>query len=243
MTCRMVFMSSAVLAITSVAFAGDVKIGVTTVTLTAPSGQCELQRSHPSDAEMLDLRNEMAGSVGGALLAGFADCTQLESWRTGTRKLLEDSAEYYVLVAFKDGNYLRGDVIRVTCSAYRSEAEKIWGREAPDLKARLEDGIPKLRLNEVLFLGVLAEDSDACYSAALTKSDPDLGTEVTTVLLTANTTIKGKSVTYGLHSLYVNADTVPSMLARHKVNVRALIAANGGFCDWVMGGLLRLLCR
>jgi hypothetical protein len=243
MTLRMVSISSAVLVIASVAFARDVKIGVTTVTLTGPSGQCELQRSHPSDAEMLDLQNERVGTARGELLAAFADCTQLESARTGARKLLEDSAVYAVLVDFKDENYLRGDVISGTCRAYRSKAEKIWGKQTPDLKAGLEDVIPKLRLNEGLVLGVLEEDSDACYSAVLTKSNPDLGTEVTTVLLGANTTIKGKSITYGLQSLYVNAETVPSLLARHKVNVRALIAANAGFCDWVLGGLMRQLCR
>jgi hypothetical protein len=243
MTLRTVLISSAVLAIASVAFAGDVKVGVTTVTLTAPSGQCELQRSHPSDAEMIKLQNERVGSKGGELLAAFADCTQLESARTGARKLLEDSAVYVVLVNYKDGNYLRGDIISGICRTYRSESEKIWGKQASALKARLEDVIPKLRLDEPLFLGVLEEDSDACYSAVLTKSNTDHDTEATTVLLGANTTIKGKSITYGLQSLYVNAETVPSMLARHKVNVRALIAANAGFCNWVLGGVLRQLCR
>jgi hypothetical protein len=242
-TLRMVSISSAVLASASLAFAGDVKIGVTTVTLTAPPGQCELLRSHPSDAEMLDLQNERVGSVGGELLAAFADCTQLESVRTGARKLLEDSALYVVLVNYKDGNYERGDIIRGICRAYRSESEKIWGKQPPDLKARLDDVIPKLKVNEPLFLGVLEEDSDACYSATLTKSNPGDDTEATTILLAASTTIKGKSITYGLQSLYVNAETFPSMLARHKVNVRALIAANAGFCDWVLGGLLRQLCR
>src|SRR5262249_6568104 len=160
--------------------------------------------SHPADAEMLSLRKEMAGSAGGELLAAFADCTKLESWRTGARNVIEDSAEYYIMTNYKNGNYVRGDVIRRSCSEYRSDAEETWGKQAPDLKAVLEDVIPNLRLNEGLFLGVLAEDSDACYAAAVTKP-PDLGTKVTPVLVTANTGIKGKSITYGLHSPYVNA--------------------------------------
>jgi hypothetical protein len=127
---------------------------------------------------------------------------------------------------------MRPEAIRGPCRVFRSEAEKIWGRQAPDLKARLEHAIPKLRLNEALFLGVLAEDSDACYSATLTKINTDLGTEVTSVLLSASTSIRGKSIIYALQSLYENADTVSSMLASHKVNVRALIAANGAECRW-----------
>jgi hypothetical protein len=88
MTFRIVSICSAVLIIASVAFAGDVKIVSTTITLTAPSGQCELQDSHPSDAEMLALRKEMAGSAGAELLAAFADCSQIESWRTDAQNLL-----------------------------------------------------------------------------------------------------------------------------------------------------------
>ena len=54
--------------------AKDAKVGQTSVTLTAPSGQCELDPGQPSDARMLQITESTLAGVGNRLLGFYADC-------------------------------------------------------------------------------------------------------------------------------------------------------------------------
>ena len=74
--------------------AKDAKVGQTSITLTAPSGQCELDPGQPSDARMLQITESTLASVGNRLLGFYADCKQLNDWRPVKRALLEDFAKY-----------------------------------------------------------------------------------------------------------------------------------------------------
>src|ERR1700704_3483662 len=74
--------------------AKDAKVGQTSITLTAPPGQCELDPGQPSDASTLQAVRAAIG--GNTLLAMYADCKQLADWRVGKRGLLEDFAQYQV---------------------------------------------------------------------------------------------------------------------------------------------------
>jgi hypothetical protein len=93
--------------------------------------------------------------------------------------------------------------------------------------ASAEASALKIKLNESGFIGVLAEDPTACYAALLQKLLTQFGTEKTQVVLFATTVVKRKMIFYYLFSPYVSADTVTAMVALHKKNVAALLAANG----------------
>src|SRR6185295_3233849 len=78
----------------------DMRVGETSVVLTAPPGQCELDSNQPADRSMLQAIGAAIGT--NTLLAMFADCKQLADWRAGRRSLLEDFAQYQVLTSTID---------------------------------------------------------------------------------------------------------------------------------------------
>lgn len=76
------------------------------------------------------------------------------------------------------------------------------------------------------FVGVLAEDSTACYTALLQKLKTETGSEKTQTAINATTVVKGKVVYFYLFSLYTGRDSIDAALAKQKVNLGAFIAAN-----------------
>ena len=67
-------------------------------------------------------------------------------------------------------------------------------QQAPDLKARIEETLKKVKMNEVSFIGVLAEDANACYAGQLQKLQTETGTEKTQIVLIAVAVVKNKNI-------------------------------------------------
>ena len=97
---------------------------------------------------------------------------------------------------------------------------------APDLKARIEEAVRGVTVNQTRFLGVVGEEPSVCYAALAQRIKAETGKDVTLVSVFATTFIKGKIVYYYLYSPYRSAQTVTALLARHKLNVAALLQAN-----------------
>jgi hypothetical protein len=208
--------------------AKDAKVGQTSVTLTAPSGQCELDPGQPSDARMLQITESTLASVGNRLLGFYADCKQLNDWRTGKRALLEDFAQYQTSIAAIDAPApaVPAEAIKQLCSQQREASEKVVTGIATDMKARIEEAVRGVQLNQVRSLGVVAEDANACYAALVQRFKAETGKDVTIMALFATTFVQGKLVLYYLYSPYRTAQTMPALLAKQKLNVAALLAAN-----------------
>jgi hypothetical protein len=208
--------------------AKDAKVGQTSVTLTAPSGQCELDPGEPSDARMLQITESTLASVGNRLLGFYADCKQLNDWRIGKRALLEDFAQYQTAIAAMDAPApaAPAEAIKQLCSQQREASEKMVTGIATDMKARIEEAVRGVQLNQVRSLGVVAEDANACYAALVQRFKAETGKDVTIMALFATTFVQGKLVLYYLYSPYRSAQTMPALLAKQKLNVAALLAAN-----------------
>ena len=208
--------------------AKDAKVGQTSVTLTAPSGQCELDPGQPSDARMLQITESTLASVGNRLLGFYADCKQLNDWRTGKRALLEDFAQYQTAIAAMDAPApaAPAEAIKQLCSQQREASEKMVTGIATDMKARIEEAVRGVQLNQVRSLGVVAEDANACYAALVQRFKAETGKDVTIMALFATTFVQGKLVLYYLYSPYRSAQTMTALLAKQKLNVAALLAAN-----------------
>ena len=208
--------------------AKDAKVGQTSVTLTAPSGQCELDPGQPSDARMLQITESTLAGVGNRLLGFYADCKQLNDWRTGKRALLEDFAQYQTSIAAIDAPApaVPAEAIKQLCSQQREASEKVVTGIATDMKARIEEAVRGVQLNQVRSLGVVAEDANACYAALVQRFKAETGKDVTIMALFATTFVQGKLVLYYLYSPYRSAQTMTALLAKQKLNVAALLAAN-----------------
>ena len=94
------------------------------------------------------------------------------------------------------------------------------------MKANVENIIKEVKLNETTFAGVLAEEPNACYAALISKIRTALGTDKTQVTLIALTIIKGKNVYMYRTAVNLTPDTINAVLAKSKIDLAALLAAN-----------------
>jgi hypothetical protein len=208
--------------------AKDAQIGSAGLTLPSPQGYCELNEQQPADARLIHVIGDLVAGTHNELLVMSADCSQLDAWRAKKRPALDDYAQYQTQVRSKHSNFPRAESIKQACAAMREQGEKMAAGMASDINTRLETALQGRKLNETAFLGVLAEDADACYYGLFMKMRDETGTEKSQVTVAAITFVKGKIIYYNLYTVYHDTGTVAATLARHQRNVPALLAANGG---------------
>jgi hypothetical protein len=221
----------------------EARVGEAALSLTTPAGQCELDPSKPGDARMLEVTERAVSGVGNQILGFYADCKQLTDWRTGKRPLLEDFAQYQTLAsaASAPGPAAPEEAIKQLCSQQRQEGEKLMTGLAPTMKARVEEAVRGVTVNQTRFLGVVGEEPGVCYSAMAQRIKAENGKDVTLIAVFATTYIKGKIVFYYLYSPYRSAQTVTTLQAKHRINVAALLEANKKTAQGPAGGQPRNL--
>jgi hypothetical protein len=230
MLLRVTFAVAASLAFAGAAVAKDVQIGSATLTLPSPGGYCELSDKEPADARTIKEIGNLVAGVQNELLTMSADCSQLEAWRVAKLPALDDYVQYQTPMSGKDSNLSRAASVKQFCANMRTDGDKMVAGAVPDLNARVEKAIKGAKLNEANFLGVLAEDANACYYGLLQKLRTEMGDEKTQLTVAAATVVKGKVVYYNLYTVYRDgADTLTAAFDRHRRNVPALLVANGDF--------------
>jgi hypothetical protein len=209
--------------------AKDAQIGAAALTLPAPQGYCELTEQQPADVRLINVIGDLVAATKNELLAVSADCGQLEAWRAGKLTTLDDYVQYQTPVDAMDSTAARGDAVKQICASARAEGGKSVAGATTDLNARVDAAVKGAKFGETGFLGVLAEDADACYFGMLLKAHTEGGgAEESQLMISAATVVKGKIVFYNLSTIYHDAATVTATLARHRRNIPALLAANGG---------------
>lgn len=224
MLSRLSFAVLLVTAAASSAFAAQVNIGGVTINLPAPSGFCELSRSDASDKRMIDTLGPLLEKSGNKLLAMSADCRQLAAWHTGKQQLLDDYAQYQTPIASMDKP--PSETVAETCTTLRNEGNKILANQLPDIKARVESTLSKIKLNETSFLGVLAEDADACYAGLVQRIHTEANTDKTQITVFAISIVRNKSVFTYRFAVYHDPQTADTVLGKMKRDIAALMAAN-----------------
>jgi hypothetical protein len=208
----------------SVLAAQQATIGSASVNLPLPAGFCGLSESNPSDKRMITTFTDLLAKSGNKLLDMSADCGQLTDWRAGTRQLLDDYAQYQTQISSMDKP--PSETVAQTCAKLRATGDKILANKLPDIKARVESTLSKIKMNETKFIGVLGEDPNACYAGIIQKLHTEANTDKTQVTVFAVTLIKKKSVFVYRFSLYQNPQSVDAVLSKLKADVSALVAAN-----------------
>ena len=208
--------------VASRAMAADATIDGVSIKLPAPAGFCDLTRSNPADKRGIETIEQLVSKANGnRLLSIAADCQQLARWRDG-KQLLADYAQYQAPEAAAGTE----EMFRQTCASVRTQGEQNFSSIRDDIKTKLEEAVKSLKVNEHSFAGFLGEDSSACYVAMLQNLKAGDGQAVTQLALLAITVVKGKFLFVNRYAPYVNSDTVKDALAKHKLTVAALLAAN-----------------
>jgi hypothetical protein len=228
MLLRVTFAIVAGLVFVSAGVAKDFQVGSATIALLSPEGYCELSEQQPADARVINLIDDLVAGTQNELLAVSADCGQLQAWRAGKLQTLDDYAQVQTPISGRDADVHRAETVKELCASMRAEGGKTIAAATLDLNTRVEAAVKGGKFNETGFLGVLAEDAGVCYFGLLAKNRTEGGVEETQVVVSATTVVKGRVVSYSLHTLYHGPDTATATLARHRRNVQALLVANGG---------------
>jgi hypothetical protein len=224
MLSRLSFAVLLVTAAASSAFAAQANIGGVTINLPAPSGFCELSNSDASDKRMITTLTDLLAKSGNKLLSMSADCRQLSDWHTGKQQLLDDYAQYQTPIASMDQP--PSETVAQTCNTLRQEGNKILANQLPDIKARVESTLSKIKLNETSFLGVLAEEADACYAGLVQRIHTEANTDKTQITVFAISIVRNKSVFTYRFAVYHDPQTADAVLGKMKRDIAALMAAN-----------------
>ena len=224
MFARLTFAMLVVAAAASSAHAAQATIGGVFINLPPPGGFCELSPDNRSDERMITTLTGLLEKSGNKLLAMSANCRQLADWRDGHRQLLDDYAQYQTPIASMDKP--PSETVAQTCATLRQQGNQILANQLPDIKARVESTLSKIKMNETSYLGVLAEEPNACYAGLVQKIHTEAGTDKTQITVFAISLIKNKSVFTYRFSVYQNANTPNDVLGKIKGDVAALLAVN-----------------
>jgi hypothetical protein len=220
---RSIRVAFALTAVTSSALAAETAFGGVVIQLPPPPGFCELNDADPSDKDMLTVMAGLVSKSGNKLLSMSADCSQLTDWRA-QKRLLDDYTQYQTSIALMEKQSV--EPIRKTCAGLRAQGDKLVVEKAPDIKSRIETALEKVRMNEMRFLGVLAEDTTACYGGLIQKFQTEAGTDKTQLTVFAATIVKSKSIFVYRMTVYMSAENVTRALTNLKTDIAALQAAN-----------------
>jgi len=172
---------------------------------------------------MLSLTSELVSKSGNKLLGMSADCRQLTDWRA-QKRLLDDFTQYQTSVALMEKPSV--EPVMKTCAALRAQGDKMVAEKAPDIKSGIESVLEKVKMNEMRFIGVLAEDTTACYAGIIQKFQTEDGKDKTQLAVFAATIIKNKSIFVYRFTVYMASETVTRTLANLKIDIASLLAAN-----------------
>lgn len=226
MLSRLAFVAALATAATG-AMASDTIIGGVSINLPVPTGFCELSASNPADKNMITTIGGLVAKAGNKMLNMSADCQQLADWRSHKRNYLDDYGQYQTPAGQMDQLVASPEAaIKETCETLRTQGNQIVANQAPDLKAKIEETLKKVKMNEVSFIGVLAEDANACYAGQLQKLTTDNGSEKTQIVLIGIAVVKNKNIFVYRMTVYKGPDTATNLLGTFKSTIAALYAAN-----------------
>jgi hypothetical protein len=209
------------------AIAKEVKVGTAAVILPSPHGYCDLDTTHTAEARAVSDTERMLST--NRLLAFSADCEQLAEYRATKGAAPLDNFAQYQTFASWENRPLPGQpeaIIKWVCRNMRAQGERIAFNATSDIKARTEEVLKNVKVNDIQVLGVVGEEPFACYVALLKKFRSVDSSEKTQAVALVITIVNFKLIYYYLYAPYVNSATVTDTLEQLRVNVAALWAAN-----------------
>jgi hypothetical protein len=206
-----------------------VNVGGSGIDLAPPSGHCFLDPAQQADARLIGiLRRVFGGNV--RMLAAYADCGQLKSWRAGKRKTLDDHGQYIVPLTMQSFSF-QGDAaphVKKFCDAFRRSSGELMDQVSKTVKQRIESAMNGVKVNEQKILGVLEEDNHACYFGLLQRLITEYGDPKTQIGVTAYIFAGGKAIGSNLYTVYKDEASMVALLGRQRENAMVLERINAG---------------
>ena len=203
-------------------------IGGATVSLPPPDGWCRLDSEKLSDARLVASLSEGFAQAGNTLVFLFADCEELERWRSLQQRTLDNYASVAIDNSLREYDYPGASASFV--SEVRETTEAAGQDYIEDLQGRVveiaKNVMPTVKVGEPLHLGVIGEDANSVYTGGIMSIVTEFGDPKVSVYSTATTLLQRKIVYTHLNTLYHDAQSVPTLLNDHKKWTARLRAAN-----------------
>ena len=203
-------------------YARDVQVGATTVTVEAPFGFCELDKTKTFDTSWQTSATNLLKASSIQLVAGFPDCKELKQSRSTGQLILN---KFFVSAyAPAIGTASAASTVE-TCNQIRA-----MGDYSAESKSVVQDAVKKYSSSTSLdskLLGILEEVAgQVCYVATLQKIKTNKGDVVTLLVLIAVTAVRKDLIYLYLNVPYTDAGSIPAALADLKVLYSDFAAAN-----------------
>ena len=205
----------------------QVVISGTPVNLALPSGHCGMSRTLASDERLIEMIEKGSNNTIEVILA-FADCKQLEAWRVGSRKVLDDFGQYQTLVSAKGRNFKGSEalLIKQVCDQQRKSGQAIFDQATTTVNKYLDTTVKALKVSEFKLIGILSESTQNCSMTFLQKLTTEFGDEKTQFGINTTTILNGKVVYLNIYTRYDGEASVGKIRQKHETALKALIAAN-----------------
>jgi hypothetical protein len=185
-----------------------------------PSGYCEVG-GHPSDTEIVSRTRQNIGNSN-QILALFADCKELDDFRKGRRKMLDNYGQ--ILAQTPKGQ------LRVFKGISRQEFIQNLSARSDNMpeafkkaEVRVKQYVSGYRLEN---LGLLATDSNGIYIGTLMTITDDSGLPRPIVGVVGMTLVKELSFSINLYQAYKVAPDLRRLLARQQTAIANFVRAN-----------------
>ena len=204
------------------------EIGDTMVSIVPPDGWCRLESSKIFDSRVVGLLRESMKRVGNTFVVAFADCGELERWRSARQRTLDN----YGFAAYNNG--YREFVYPGTNASFVLELREMMGNAGQEyidyLVERemkiIEDVLPMVKLGEPMNLGTIGEDEASVYQGGIIPLVTELDDPKVSIYSIATTLLRKKIVSTYLYAKYDDDQILSRLLKDHKNWTDRLRAAN-----------------
>ena len=191
------------------------------IEVVIPTGYCEVG-GNSADAELVQRTKAGIGNSN-QILSLFAECKELEDFRKGRRKMLDNYGQ--ILAVTPKGQLLvmkgvsRSEYIRkiTALSNYMPEAFK-------KAEERAKQYVPGYQSQENL--GLISTDSNGLYAGMLMTLTDDTGHPRQIVGVLGMTLVKELSISINLYQAYRSSPNLRGLLARQQSAIANFVRAN-----------------
>jgi len=205
----------------------EVAVVETRINVSGPKGYCAMDKKNPHDREMLAATQELLKGRN-ELLAIYAACDKLASWRAGKIESPGDNAQYQVSIQNKAKQFAAETIIPALCAESRKNGDSVYKGVKGEMNKRFDSvsaTAAKLKVNDQQFYGVLQEDKTGCYIGVLQKLEIN-GKVATMFIVQVFTVVKGKLLFFNFGNEIDGPGTAQRVLETSRATLAATFAQN-----------------
>lgn len=209
-------------------YAETVKFAERDVVVAAPAGSCAMDPSIRFDAALIDLAERHNSGYNSVLLV-FGDCDSLPRWRR--REIATFASWGQILAPLNRGEARpappasRAEIVRAIAAIL---PHLPWQDIAREVKDRVAQPGTGLQIEAMTSLGSLEVNDTALFQGVLVPLVLPDSRRMTVAGVVGTTVVNQIVVSINLYRPFVDEGTFATLLEEQRLNILALIRANGG---------------